>query len=112
MAAPGAGAHPMAFTFDKAGAPQFESIDEAATGCVVAVVNAVLRLASYVATHGIGENTAAKGFFLIVGDKGKLTSGEFGTLTEFDMFQGKKITVDRVLNDKKVKTYALPVLSP
>lgn len=60
------------------------------------VIDASFRLASYVATQGVGEKRIAKGFLLILGEREQLLSGNLGTLPSVNKFQHINIHVAEV----------------
>jgi len=49
--------------------------------CTPKVVNAALRVASKVATKGVGEKQPAKGFLIIIGEREQLMGNELGLVT-------------------------------
>ena len=102
------------FMLDDLGRPQLRvGFSEAPESCTVEVINAVLRVASKVATKGVGEKQPAKGFLLIIGERKQLMGKELGQPPEpeFNMFSGKGLTMADVEKDGAVQRYVYPAFT-
>ena len=82
--------------------------------CHIEVINTALRVASKVATEGVGEKQPAKGFMMIIGDGVKLgTAGVIGNCpaATFNRFSGKDINIAQVDTDGQAQRYVYPVFT-
>ena len=81
--------------------------------CTLEVINTTLRVASKIATKGVGEQVKAKGFLLIIGDRAQLEGGDLGKAPpqELNRFAGNKITMDMVDTDGEVQRYVYPAFT-
>ena len=102
------------FIFDDLGRPQLRvGFSEAPESCTVEVINAVLRVASKVATKGVGEKQPAKGFLLIIGEREQLMGNDLGRppKSKFNMFSGKGLTITRFEKDGAAQRYVHPAFT-
>ena len=99
-----------AFVFDDHGAPQLAGDARVPPSCNSDVINSALRVASTVATKGVGEKQDAKGFLMVIGDRNKLMMryGELGKPPEkeYNLFHDKGITIYEVETDGRAERCA------
>ena len=97
------------FAFDPDGAPTCTA--NLPNGCCKQVVDAALSVGSQVATKGVGEKLAAKGFLILLGDSGRLlTSGMIGNPvpTKYNKYEGKTVCIQDVASDDEAKRFVYP----
>ena len=88
------------FDTDAHGVPYWKAAVPRET-CTLKVVNAVLSLASYVATRGTAPGTPARGFLIIIGNRTELLSKKLGTFGEINKYQANFVSVIGLLEDEK-----------
>ena len=98
--------------FDLLGAPVWSAVWNKGMPlppkCREDVVNATLKLASKVATKGLGEKVPAKGFLIIIGDHILLMNGTLGTFGALNKYSDKEISVLTIFDNPEAMTYVLP----
>ena len=103
-----------AFIFDDLGRPQLRvGFSETPESCTVEVINAALRVASKVATKGVGEQQPAKGFLIIIGERERLLGKTLGKPPEpkFNMFRKNAVTIDDVEKQGAAQRYVYPAFT-
>lgn len=94
-------------TFADDGSPQWSG--DLPNSCSVKVADALLKVASRVATKGIGEKQKAKGFLFIAGEaKQLLTKGCIGNLGRFNKYEAHYVTVFDVVSDGEAQRFVYP----
>ena len=99
------------FEIDDQGRPQLRvGFIGTPESCTVKVINAVLRVASKVATKGVGEKQPAKGFLIIIGEREQLMGKELGQPPEpkFNMFCDNSVSIDDVEKQGVAQRYVTP----
>ena len=102
------------FTFDDLGRPQLRvGFSETPESCTIEVINAALRVASKVATKGVGEQQKAKGFLIIIGEREQLMGNELGKPPEprFNLFSDDSVTIDNVEKQGAAQRYVYPAFT-
>jgi hypothetical protein len=102
------------FEFDDQGRPQLRvGFSEAPESCTAEVINAVLRVASRVATKGVGEKQKAKGFLIIIGEREQLMGKELGKPPEpkFNMFCDNSVSIGDVEKQGAAQRYVYPAFT-
>jgi hypothetical protein len=94
-------------------APQLPEGLQLPPGCTMAVINAALRVASKVATKGVGEQQKAKGFLIIIGEREQLMGKGLGQPPEprFNMFCDNSVTIDDVEKQGAAQRYVYPAFT-
>ena len=102
--------------------PQLAAGQKLPSKCSLDVINTALKVASKVATEGVGEKQEAKGFMIIIGDRSRLLkagvideAAEIGEAPEkkYNRFDadGRKITIFQVEKDGKAQRFVYPVFT-
>ena len=77
------------------------------------MINAALRVASKVATKGVGEKQPAKGFLIIIGEREQLMGNKLGKPPEpkFNMFCDNSVSIDDVEKQGAAQRYVYPAFT-